>query len=84
MVVNFIDSRNRVNKNFDLADVSGWVAVESLPEEVSRVLLIMQSGLISVGYLWKEEWYMNDTANKVTDVGYSVTHWMRLPLPPCT
>lgn len=71
------------NSALHKTDVSGWVVVETPPEEVSRVLLIMQSGLVSVGYLWKGEWYMNDTANKVTDVGHSVTHWMRLPLPPC-
>lgn len=61
-----------------------WISIsESLPDEMTTVLVSMDAEIVTIGFLCDGEWEIE--SEKVwfpVDIGAAVTHWMPMPTPP--
>ncbi len=60
----------------------GWVKVETPPKTGKRVLCLCDTGLMRVGYFYKNGWEQDGPYSSFEQDGYTITHWRPLPPPP--
>lgn len=63
----------------------GWVPVEkNLPQDSVRVLCFCEGGHQEIGYVDEEDWWSGSRLEPFFKIGYNITHWRPLPVPPAT
>ncbi len=72
--------------------MSEWISVDNtLPKKAETVLFVID-GSIFFGYFWEDHWiedacYVDSGEGTMADFeeipADKVTHWMKLPDPPC-
>ena len=64
-----------------------WIKIKenypsTLPNNGNIVLCLTNTGLMTIGFIYKGVWERNDVAKSFQEHGYVVTHWRPLPAPP--